>query len=388
MKLLGNGINGKIFKIIYNMYQNIKSCVFHSGQQSDFFHSHCGVRQGENLSPILFSLFLNDFDDYLQNSSCSGINLNMLENNIESYLKLLTLLCADDTVVFGTDPESFQENINIFYEYSRLWNLNVNLNKTKILIFGMRNTRNCEFKLGDHKIDICEEFKYLGTVFTRQRSFYKAIKHNIEHARKALHLLYKRINNLQIPLDLQLHLFDSTVLPIILYGCEIWGFQNTKMIDTIYNQFLRNISKLRKSTPIYMLYAELGRKPIDINIKSRMISLWISLVNNDNRNKISKKIYDIMRSEYNRGQNYKWLDYIKNIRISVGQLDLFNQNFIANPRATKANITSKLNDLFIQDWYSKLQLSSMGRYYSIFKETINIEPYLLNTTRSIYIPII
>ena len=170
MKLLGNGINGKIFRIIYNMYQNIKSCVSHSGQQSDFFHSHCGVRQGENLSPILFSLFLNDLDDYLQNSNCFGINLNMPESNIESYLTLLTLLYADDMVVFGTDPESFQENINIFYEYSRLWNLNVNLNKRKILIFGMRNTRNCEFKLGDHNIDICEEFKYLGTVFTRQRS--------------------------------------------------------------------------------------------------------------------------------------------------------------------------------------------------------------------------
>ena len=45
MKLLSNGINGKIFRIIFNMYQNIKSCVFHSGQQSDFFYSRCGVRQ-------------------------------------------------------------------------------------------------------------------------------------------------------------------------------------------------------------------------------------------------------------------------------------------------------------------------------------------------------
>ena len=84
-----------------------------------------------------------------------------------------------------------------------------------------------------------------------------------------------------------------------------------------------------------------------------MISFWISLVNNDNRNKISKKIYEVMRSEYDRGQNYKWLDYIENILISVGQPDLFNQNFTANPKATKAKTTSKLNDLYIQDWYLK-----------------------------------
>ena len=388
MKLLSNGINGKIFRIIFNMYQNIKSCVFHSGQQSDFFYSRCGVRQGENLSPVLFSLFLNDLDDYLLNSNCSSINLNLPENNIDSYLKLLTILYADDTVIFGTDPESFQENISVFYEYSKLWKLNVNFDKTKILIFGVRNTQHYNFRLGDNDIDICDEFKYLGTVFTKQRSFYKAIKHNIEHARKALHLLYKQIRNLNIPLDLQLHLFDSTVLPIILYGCEVWGFQSTKMIDTLYNQFLRNVTKLRKSTPIYMLYAELGRRPIDIYIKSRMISFWISLVNDENRNKISKRIYEIMRAEYDKGQNYKWLDYIKNILISVGQPDLFNQVLIENPRATKTKNTNKLHDLYIQEWQAKLQLSSKGRNYSIFKETTNIEPYLLNTTSNIYIPII
>ena len=60
MKLLGNNINGRIFRVIYNMYQNIKSCVAHAGEQSSFFHSYCGVRQGKNLSPVLLSLFLND----------------------------------------------------------------------------------------------------------------------------------------------------------------------------------------------------------------------------------------------------------------------------------------------------------------------------------------
>ena len=166
MKLLGHGINGKIFRVIYNLYQNIKSCVMYSGELSDFFRCYCGVRQGENLSPVLFSLFLNDLDDFLTNSNATSINLNMPGNDIEVYLKLFTLLYADDTVIFGTDPDSFQENINIFFEYSRQWKLNVNLNKTKILIFGIRNTDNLEFKLGDNKIDICDEFKYLGTVFT------------------------------------------------------------------------------------------------------------------------------------------------------------------------------------------------------------------------------
>ena len=197
---------------------------------------------------------------------------------------------------------------------------------------------NFEFKLGDDKIDICDDFKYLVTVFPKHHIFFKAIKHNVDQAKKALHLLYKRINNLQIPLDHQLHLFDSTVLPILLYGCETWGFHSTNLLDTVHTQFLRNITKLCKSTPIYMLYAELGHKPIDIHITSGMIGYWISLVNSENTNKFSRKIYDIMLAEYNRGQNFKWLSYIKQFLISVGEPGLLNRNLIPNLKATKEKI--------------------------------------------------
>ena len=65
----------------------------------------------------------------------------------------------------------------------------------------------------------------------------------------AMQLLYKRINNLHIPTDLQIQMFNHTILPILLYGCEIWGFNNIKLIENVLNQFLRTVTKLRKSTP-------------------------------------------------------------------------------------------------------------------------------------------
>ena len=55
MKLLGNGITGRFFRFIHNLYHNIKSCVKFAGEQSSFFQSYYGVRQGENFSPVLFA---------------------------------------------------------------------------------------------------------------------------------------------------------------------------------------------------------------------------------------------------------------------------------------------------------------------------------------------
>ena len=46
------------------MYKSIKSCVMANGMQSEFFESHVGLRQGENLSPLLFALFLNDMETF------------------------------------------------------------------------------------------------------------------------------------------------------------------------------------------------------------------------------------------------------------------------------------------------------------------------------------
>ena len=72
-------------------------------------------------------------------------------------------------VIFGTSEENFQHNLNIFYEYSKIWKLDINFDKTKILIFGTRNDEKYEFRLGENIISICEEFKYLDVIFYQKQ---------------------------------------------------------------------------------------------------------------------------------------------------------------------------------------------------------------------------
>ena len=59
-----------------------------------------------------------------------------------------------------------------------------------------------------------------------------------------------------------------------------------------------------------MLYAELGRTSIEIQIKTRMIGFWISLVNGNN-SKFSRKLCNIMLTESGSRRNYKRINYIK-----------------------------------------------------------------------------
>ena len=57
------------------MYNNIKSRVTTNAGSSEFFSCNVGVRQGENLSLFLFSIFLNDLQDYLIVRQASGVDI-------------------------------------------------------------------------------------------------------------------------------------------------------------------------------------------------------------------------------------------------------------------------------------------------------------------------
>ena len=129
------------------------------------------------------------------------------------------------------------------------------------------------------------------------------------------------------------------ILPIALYGCEIWGFENSQIIENLHDDFLRHIVELRKSKPIYMLQAQLGRHPIQINIKSRMIGFWLSIVNGK-ESKSSKLLHTIMLKEKEKGfYDFKWICYINDILVSVGPPDLFRNDSISNPKAVKLSIS-------------------------------------------------
>ena len=64
-KLLANDINGRIFKVIHNLYKGAKACVRKNGKFSNYFDSLIGVRQGDNLSPLLFAIYLNDLELFM-----------------------------------------------------------------------------------------------------------------------------------------------------------------------------------------------------------------------------------------------------------------------------------------------------------------------------------
>ena len=82
-------------------------------------------------------------------------------------------------------------------------------------------------------------------------------------------------------------------------------------------------------------------------------------------NKVTKILYIFLFNEMNAGHMNKWINYINEILISVGKINLFYHNYVSNPKVHKSSILQTLKDLNIQSWNFKLLESNKGRNYSM-----------------------
>jgi hypothetical protein len=140
------------------MYEISKSCVKVSNGITDFFPIKVGVKQGDNLSPNLFKIFINDFPDYIRNCP-DPIQLN--DKPIHC------LMYADDIILLSSTAEGLQAKLDILDSYCNDWCLTVNPTKTKILVFNKagRHLRH-KFKYKACELECVQHCKYLGVYFS------------------------------------------------------------------------------------------------------------------------------------------------------------------------------------------------------------------------------
>ena len=145
------------------MYAKCKAKVLTSKGLSESFPIGCGVRQGCNLSPLLFSLYINS-----------------LPNNMPAFViqerSTACLMFADDIVLLANNPDTLEAQLNCLNHYCTQSSLNVNTIKTKIIIFSVKPCRHLQkWTFDDKQIDQVDTFKYLGTWFHRNGKFNFAI---------------------------------------------------------------------------------------------------------------------------------------------------------------------------------------------------------------------
>ncbi|KAF6202877.1 hypothetical protein GE061_003283 [Apolygus lucorum] len=146
------GVSRKFLRTLAAMYGVGQATVWGRQGLSQFFDIERGVKQGFLMSPLLFAIYLNDLTQAIPFGTFVGENV------------ISTLLYADDVAVLAESPEDLQSNIEALKSYSDRWSLEVNLDKSKVMVFrrGGRLSAKEKWFYEGKKLDTVSSFRYLG----------------------------------------------------------------------------------------------------------------------------------------------------------------------------------------------------------------------------------
>ena len=366
-KIYHKGLNGKLFRIIKNMYTTVKACVKGCNSYSDYFECAVGLKQGEVISPVLFSLFIDDLELFLQDDPNCGIEINEL--------LMIVLLFADDMVILGNSQSDLQCRLNLLKEYCDKWGLQVNSEKNKVMVFRKRINSNITYHwtYGNVELEVVNCFNYLGTVFNYNGSFSVNQETLAGKGLKALNVLLNKLRSLFIKSSVQCKLFDAFVGSTMNYAAEVTGFGKCKEIERVHLKFCKNLLKVKQSTCSLAVYSELGRFPLFVNRYTRVIKYWAKVIQTDNF--IIQRLYTEMLKQCLCGQQ-NWLINVKFLLDSYGFSHVFSNPHSINLETFHIIFKERVIDVFKQTWFNGVKSKSSLNLFLRFKNDIQFEKYL------------
>jgi len=192
--------------------------------------------------------------------------------------------------------------------------------------------------------------------------------------------LLSKSRKLGLDIDVQLQLFDSLVVPIATYGCEVWGFRNLAVLEKLQLQFCKYILKINRSTCTVMVLGELGRLPIEYVVSCKMLGFWYRLVTGHS-NKISCILYKLLVNlEKQNVYSFDWLSHIKRILANCGMENVWDEPniiFSMSVQQFKFVYKQKLKIYFTNKWVLSMNDYSKCSLYRNSKVDLVMEKYML-----------
>ena len=236
------GVPSNILRLLFCILQDNRIVIDDGVSLLPSFRQTTGYAQGDNLSPLLFSMLLKDLP---------GETYGVWQN-------VKIILYADDLLIYGRSPIHVQSALVRLSSAVRRLGLTVNSDKTVAMRFrnGGRVPGDASLTLDGKPIPYVNKFVYLGLYISfNARCFTWHIK---DRCRKAL-LAAATIKKPQLlSVRTAMQLFDIKVLPTATFAVElIWEHltaENLECLDKCKASFIKRVLGLHRSAKNRLVY--------------------------------------------------------------------------------------------------------------------------------------
>ena len=276
------GVHGQFLDTLLLLYDKVQQQVCIGGEVGQVFDTYIGTKQGSELSPLLFGMFIDVLHELILMQVPGA---GPVVGNLKA---LLDIIYADDVALIAYDnPRQAQDLLDCSSVFCAIFKREVNQHelKTCAVVFRCRNAKLPEGVVLRYRgvaVPFKEWYKYLGVVLHSTRGLLGAADALAESGHKAMQVILGRCRQTCITqFDLKCRVFDRLVEPIMSYGSQIWGpdiFASKVASDKSYSQWCAadkvHISYLRRmagvgNVSIEVLMRDFNRAPV--------MHHWVSL---------------------------------------------------------------------------------------------------------------
>ena len=367
-KLLLNKINGKWYNSVKSIYSSSSSCVRLNDITTDWFRCVTGVRQGDTLSPTLFSVFANDL----------VAEVNQMDRGIVvGDRKLSMLLYADDIVLIAESETDLQSMLDTVNNWCNRWRVIVNANKSKCIHFRSTNTQRSQFvfHIGESKLETIDKYKYLGIIFHEKLNFSYNCDALSKAAGRALGGIISKVHGLKdFGFKSYEKLYNACVTSILDYCASAWGFKNYQKIDNVQHRAMRYFLGVHRFTPVLAMTGDTGWLPSVYRRWGCMLRMWNRIIQMDDT-RITRQVFNMDYQKCFRN----WSSEIKSIMDTIGCSNTFNNKTVIS--LTDAN--RRIREYYNGVWRADIERVPKLRTYKTFKTQVGCEDYIqLNLQKS------
>jgi hypothetical protein len=242
--LAEHGLHGPVLETLKAMYSDVRMAVRLAGEVGELFDAPMGVKQGDPLSPLLFGLLIDRLEPYLK-LHCPTIGAEL------ATLTLNLLLYADDLCLIAESPRDLQTLLDNLHAFCCKEKLTVNPTKSVAVVFNPPpSSRSPPLLLyNGREIPYAPDFPYLGMLFDGRKNLKDAWKRNFEKGAQASYQVTRQTNTMELfNAHLRANSFNTMALPLLTYGCPVWGPQAllptsstyaSHTLDKVYTDFLK-----------------------------------------------------------------------------------------------------------------------------------------------------
>ena len=360
-----------MLNFLQSMYKIVKSCVRCPESLTDFFDCPRGVRQGCVLSPTLFSFFINELALDVAKNGLYGVQLT------PDIIQILIMLFADDVILTSYCVKGLQIQINLLKRYADNFSMTVNMYKTKIIVFrkGGFLGANEIWRYGNEVIEVVNCYKYLGLHFTTKLSLTQTVNELATKAKARTAQVLKCLWRLgSVHSEVFFKIYDAQILPVLMYGSEIWGYQRFDAIEKAHLFACKRLLNVGFQTPNAMVLGDLARFPIFILTAVRCIKFWLRILRLPEE-RLTKKAYSMLIHLQENGKK-TWTFHVMQLICTNGFGEVWFQQGVGDAGAFLRCFRQRLVDQYTQGWATDIETKERFEFYSSFKRIFQSEKYI------------